>query len=247
MSQDKKRQRVVLVIGGTGGIGEAIVTKLATSGMAVAIHYSGNQQKALNLEGSLHQQGLEMMTVTGDISDEKEVQAIFSEIENTWGGVDVLVNTAGIMKLSKIEDLDLEDFDKMFRVNTRGHFLLAKYAAKHLRSGGAFIALSTTVTRTQFPMYGAYVASKAAVESLTLTLARELRGKDITVNTVSPGPTATPFFFEGKTEEMISNFSKAAPLERLGTPEDIADIVHYLASGARWINGQTIFANGGLA
>ncbi|HLT66367.1 MAG TPA: SDR family oxidoreductase, partial [Microbacterium sp.] len=123
----------------------------------------------------------------------------------------------------------------------------SQQAARRVREGGAIINFSTTVTRTQFPNYGAYVASKSAVEGLTLTLARELRGKNITVNAVAPGPTATPLFLEGKSGAVIENLSKAAPLERLGEPTDIAETVAHLAGGDRWINGQTLFVNGGLA
>src|SRR5690606_21493543 len=138
-------------------------------------------------------------------------------------------------------------FDKLIRTNVRGTFVVSQQAARRVREGGAIINFSTTVTRTQFPNYGAYVASKSAVEGLTLSLARELRGKNITVNAVAPGPTATPLFLEGKSEAVIENLSKAAPLERLGEPTDIAETVAHLARSARWINGQTLFVNGGLA
>jgi 3-oxoacyl-[acyl-carrier protein] reductase len=151
------------------------------------------------------------------------------------------------MLLSPIASLDLADLDRMHRTNIRGTFVVAQLAATTLRSGGALINFSTTVTRTSFPTYGAYVASKAAVEGMTLILARELRGKDITVNAVAPGPTATPLFLDGKDEATIASLSKAAPLERLGQPEDIAETVAFLAGPARWVNGQVIYVNGGLA
>jgi 3-oxoacyl-[acyl-carrier protein] reductase len=222
---DSTNTRVALVTGGSGGIGKAVVDKLVADGMAVAVHYAGNQAKA---------------------------DAIVADITGTGGkaiavGGDVVVNTAGIMILSPVATLNLDDLDRMHRTNIRGTFVVSQLAANRLRAGGALINFSTTVTRTSFPTYGAYVASKAAVEAITLVLARELRGRDITVNAVAPGPTATPLFLGGKDEATIANLSKAAPLERLGQPEDIAETVAFLAGPARWVNGQVIFANGGLA
>lgn len=151
------------------------------------------------------------------------------------------------MLLSPIATLDLDDLDRMHRTNIRGTFVVDQLAANRVRSGGAIVNFSTTVTRTQFPAYGAYVASKAAVEGITLILARELRGRDITVNAVAPGPTATPLFLDGKDEQTIATLAKAAPLERLGRPEDIAQTVAFLAGPGRWVNGQVVYANGGLA
>jgi 3-oxoacyl-[acyl-carrier protein] reductase len=187
------------------------------------------------------------IAVGGDVADENAMSAAFDAVEAEFGGIDIVVNTAGIMILAPIATLNLDDLDRMHRTNIRGTFVVSQQAARRVRSGGAIINFSTSVTRTQFPTYGAYVASKAAVESITLTLARELRGKDITVNAVAPGPTATALFLDGKEETTIANLSKAAPLERLGQPDDIAETVAFLASPARWVNGQVIFTNGGLA
>ncbi len=239
--------RVALVTGGSGGIGHAIVKKLADNGFAVAVHYSGNKLRADSIVNEIVKQGGKAISIGGDVADEKVMQEVFDIVEEKLGGIDVVINTAGIMLLSSIAEMNLADLDKMHRTNIRGTFVISQQAARRVRKGGAIINFSTSVTRTQFPTYGAYVASKAAVESMTMILARELRGKDITVNAVAPGPTATPLFLDGKDEQTIDNLSKAAPLERLGTPEDIADTVTYLATSGRWINGQVIFSNGGLA
>lgn len=239
--------RVALVTGGSGGIGQAIVKKLADHGFAVAVHYSSNKLRADNIVSEIVNNGGKAISVGGDVSDEICMQEAFDIVEERFGGIDVVINTAGIMILSSIAEMNLADLDKMHRTNIRGTFVISQQAARRVRKGGAIINFSTSVTRTQFPTYGAYVASKAAVESMTMILARELRGKDITVNSVAPGPTATPLFLNGKDEQTIDNLSKAAPLERLGTPEDIADTVLYLATSGRWINGQVIFSNGGLA
>jgi 3-oxoacyl-[acyl-carrier protein] reductase len=239
--------RVALVTGGSGGIGKAVVEKLAADGFAVAVHYAGNKDKAGAIVADVTAAGGQAIAVGGDVADEQAMQAAFDQVEAAFGGIDVVVNTAGIMILSPIATLNLGDLDRMHRTNIRGTFVVSQQAARRVRAGGAIINFSTTVTRTSFPGYGAYVASKAAVEGMTLILARELRGKDITVNAVAPGPTATALFLDGKDEAAIASLSKAAPLERLGQPEDIAETVAFLAGPARWVNGQVIFANGGLA
>jgi 3-oxoacyl-[acyl-carrier protein] reductase len=226
--------RVALVTGGTGGIGRAVIERLAQDGFAVAVHYAGNKARADETVAAVKAQGGAAIPVGGDVADEDAMAAAFDAVEAEFGGIDVVVNTAGIMLLSPIATLDLDDLD------IRGTFVVSQQAARRLRGGGALINFSTSVTRLQFPTYGAYAASKGAVEAMTLVLARELRGKDITVNAVAPGPTATPLFLEGKDQATIDSLSKAAPLERLGTPDDIAEAVAFLA-------GQILFANGGVA
>lgn len=244
---NQNTSRVALVTGASGGIGTSVVKKFASEGYTLAVHYAGNQDKAEALVKEITAAGSSAIAVGGDIADETAMQNLFDEVEQRFGGIDVVVNTAGIMILAPIADYDLDDFDRVIRTNIRGTFVISQQAARRVRSGGAIINFSTSVTRTQFPNYGPYVASKAAVEGMTLILARELRGKNITVNSVAPGPTATPLFLDGKSDQAIQNLSDAAPLERLGQPEDIAETVAHLAGPARWINGQTIFANGGLA
>lgn len=168
-------------------------------------------------------------------------------MERAFGGIDVVVHTAGVMVLGPVAEYDLDAFDRLTRTNVRGTFVVAQQAARRVRPGGAVVTFSTSVTRLSFPGYAAYAASKGAVEAMTLVLARELRGRDVTVNAVAPGPTATPLFLEGKDEEAIARLAAQPPLERLGTPEDIATTVAFLAGPGRWINGQVVFANGGIA
>ncbi|MFF9279055.1 SDR family oxidoreductase [Streptomyces griseosporeus] len=247
VSTSPRVARVALVTGATGGIGQAVVERLVADGFAVAVHYAGNKAKAEALVEKIAESGGQALAVGGDVADEQQMQAAFDTVETAFGGIDVVVNTAGIMVLAPIAELDMDDLDRMHRTNIRGTFVVSQQAARRVRRGGAIINVSTSVTRTQLPTYGAYVASKAAVESITLILARELRGRDITVNTVAPGPVATPLFLEGKDEEAIGRFAKAAPLERLGEPHDIAESVAFLAGPARWVNGQVLYANGGLA
>jgi len=239
--------RAALVTGGSGGIGRAVSERLANDGMAVAVHYAGNEARADEVVEAITRAGGRAVSVSGDVADEGAMARAFDAIEEAFGGVDVVVHTAGLMILGPLADFDLEKLDRMHRTNIRGTFVVDQLAARRVRRGGAIVNFSTSVTRTAMPAYAAYAASKAAVEAMGLILARELRGRDITVNAVAPGPTATPLFFEGKSEELVDNIANANPMQRLGTPEDIADAVAFLAGPARWVNGQTVYVNGGMA
>ncbi|WP_193103465.1 SDR family oxidoreductase [Brachybacterium sp. FME24] len=239
--------RVAIITGGSGGMGRVSAERLAEDGLAVVVHYAGNKERAEGIVAGIVSAGGRAVAVGGDIADDQDMAAVFDAAEREFGGVDVLVHTAGIMPLSPIAQLDLEVFDRVQRTNVRGTFVVDQLAAQRMRGGGAIINFSTSVTRLQIPGYGAYAASKGAVEAITLILARELRGRDITVNAVSPGPTATPLFFEGKSQEQIDGIAGLTPMERLGTPEDMAEVVSFLAGPARWVNGQTLHVNGGGA
>ncbi|WP_213816065.1 SDR family oxidoreductase [Glaciihabitans sp. dw_435] len=246
-STSETTTRVAIVTGGSGGIGRATAERLAADGMAVVVHYAGNKARADETVDAITAAGGTATAIGGDIADETEMAALFEQTQALYGGVDVVVNTAGVMLLSPIVDLDFADFDRMMRTNVRGTFVVSQLAARQLRSGGALINFSTSVSRLQQPTYGAYAATKGAVESLTMILARELRGRDVTVNVVAPGPTATPLFLDGKPQQVIDHIASLAPLERLGTPDDIAETVAFLAGPARWVNGQVLYINGGIA
>jgi 3-oxoacyl-[acyl-carrier protein] reductase len=224
-----------------------VVRRLAADGFAVGVHYGGNKAGAERLVDDITAAGGHAIAIGGDVADESAMAAAFDAVEGAFGGLDVVINTAAIVLLSPIATLDLDDLDRMHRTNIRGTFVVSQQAARRVRSGGAIVNFSTTAGRTSQPTYGAYVASKAAVEAITLVLARELRGRDITVNAICPGPTETPMLLAGKDMQAIQNFAKAAPLERLGRPEDIAEAVAFLGGPARWINGQVSYVNGGLA
>ncbi|MFI1584618.1 SDR family oxidoreductase [Embleya sp. NPDC020630] len=239
--------RVAIVTGGSRGIGRAVSLELARGGLAVVVNYTRDAVAAEETVAAVTAGGGRAVSVRADVADEHAVAALFERAEREYGGVDVVVNCAGRLALSPVAELDLAVLDAVHRTNIRGAFVVAQQAARRLRAGGSFVGFSTSVVGTRFPAYGAYAASKAAVESLTLIFARELRGRDVTVNTVAPGPTATDLFLDGKTPEEIDRLAKTPPLERLGTPDDIARVVAFLASPAgHWINGQVLRANGGM-
>lgn len=239
--------RIAVVTGGSGGIGRAVCTRLAEDGVTVAVHYAGNLERAQRLVDDIVAKGGQAVPVRGDVGDAAEMSAVFDYVESELGGVDVVVNTAGSMPLGAIAEMDLETFDEIVRTNLRGTFIVSQLAARSVRPGGAIINFSSSVTRLRQPTYGPYAAAKAGVEVLSLILARELRGKDITVNTVAPGPTETPLFLQGKSDELIEQIADMNPMQRLGQPDDIAELVAALAGPLRWVNGQTIFVNGGAA
>jgi len=244
---DQQPTRTAIVTGASGGIGRAIALKLAAAGQSVLVHYSSNADKARETADAVTAMGASATVFGGDVADETAMTALFDHAEATFGGIDVLVHTAGIMPLGPVAQMDLETFDSIQRTNVRGTFVVDQLAARRLRAGGAIVNFSTSITRLQMPTYGAYAASKGAVEAMTLILARELRGRDITVNAVAPGPTATPLFFEGKSQQVIDHIASLNPMERLGTPEDIAEVTAFLAGPGRWVNGQVVYANGGAA
>jgi 3-oxoacyl-[acyl-carrier protein] reductase len=239
--------RVAIVTGASGGIGRAAALRLAADGMAVVVHYAGNRDRAQETVAAITAAGGTATAIGGDVADEAAMTALFDATQERFGGIDVVVHTAGIMPLAPIAEMDLAVFDQVQRTNVRGTFVVDQLAARRVRAGGAIINFSTTITRLQNPTYGAYAASKGAVEALTLILARELRGRDVTVNAVAPGPTATPLFLDGKPQQVIDHIASLNPMERLGTPEDIAEAVAFLAGPGRWVNGQVLFANGGAA
>jgi 3-oxoacyl-[acyl-carrier protein] reductase len=239
--------RVAIVTGGSRGIGRSVVDALAADGLAVVVNYVSNEAEAAAAVAAVDDRGGQALAVAADVGDEHAVAELFDVAERIFGGVDVVVNAAGVMSLAPLVELDLAVLDRMHRTNIRGTFVVGQQAARRVRAGGAIVNFSSSVLGRVLPTYTAYAASKAAVEAMTFILAHELRGRDVTVNAVAPGPTATDMFLEGKDEETIGRMAAAVPFERLGTPEDIAPVVAFLASPAgHWVNGQTIRANGGI-
>jgi 3-oxoacyl-[acyl-carrier protein] reductase len=238
---------VAIVTGASRGIGAAIATRLAADGFTVLINFAGNAAEAESLVRKIEGAGGKAITAQADVSDAAAVARMFDAAETAFGGVDVLVNNAGIMKLATLVDSDDALFDSQVAVNLKGSFNTLRQAARRLRNGGRIINLSSSVVGLYQPTYAVYAATKAGVEAMTHVLSKELRGRNITVNAVAPGPTATDLFLNGKSQDLVDRLAKLAPLERLGQPNDIAAAVAFLAGpDGAWINGQTLRANGGI-
>lgn len=241
-------KKTAIVTGATGGIGHAVALRLAKDGFSITAAYAGNASKANEIVGAIKSAGGSAVSVKADVKNPTEVEQLFTTASNTFGTIDVVVHTAAIMPISKIGDGDLRSFDEVIATNLRGTFIVLGQAARHVSQGGRIIAFSSSVLAKSFPGYGAYCASKGGVEALVHVLANELRGRNITVNAVAPGPTGTDLFLKGKSEETINQLSKMAPIERLGTPEDISDAVSFLAGpDGGWVNAQVLRVNGGFA
>ena len=244
---ERNHEKVALVTGASRGIGKAVAERFARDGFSVIVNYSGDAAPAEALVREIEATGGHAIAAKADVSDPDAVRKMFDSAESAYGGVDVLVNNAGIMALAPIAETDDASFDRHIAVNVKGTFNTLREATKRLRNGGRIINFSSSVVGLLMPTYGVYVATKAAVEGLTSVLAKELRGRNITVNAVAPGPTATDLFLKGKPEEIVDRMAKMAPLERLGQPRDIADVVSFLAGpDAAWVNGQVLRANGGI-
>ncbi len=239
--------KVALITGASRGIGRAIALRLGWEGAAVVVNYSGNLEAARETVAAVEAAGGRAVPVQADVGQAAEVERLFDETIRQLGRLDILVNNAGIMFNKPLAEVTEEEFDRIFAVNVKGTFFTCQQAARRMAEGGRILNLSSSTTALMLPTYAAYVATKGAVEQLSHVLAKELGPRGITVNVVSPGPTDTELFGQGKTEQDKQRFAQMAALGRLGRPEDIADVVALLVSEeARWITGQNIRANGGL-
>ncbi len=245
----KQAEKVAIVTGASRGIGAAIAKRLAADGFRVVVNFAGRKADAEAVVADIQLQGGNAAAVQADVSSPGEVAALFDQATAIYGGVDVLVNNAGIIQpgLVPLSETDDALFDRLIAVNLKGTFNTLKLAGKRLRQGGRIINFSTSIAGLRLPGYSIYAATKSAVETMTNIFAKELRGREITVNAVAPGPTATDLFLKDKTGEQVDLLAKMPPLERLGQPEDIAAVVSFLAGpDGAWVNGQTLRANGGI-
>ncbi len=244
----EQNEKTALVTGASRGIGAEVAKRLAGDGFAVVVNYTAGAEAAEVLVRGIEQGGGRAVAVRADVSDPAAVERMFDAAEAAFGGVDVLVNNAGIMTLGTLAEMGDDAFDRMVAINLKGVFNTLREAARRLRNNGRVINTSSSVTTLLQPTYAAYAATKAGVEALSGVLAKEVRGRGITVNAIAPGPTATELFLKGKPQEVVDHMAKMSPLERLGQPADIAAVVSLLAGpDGGWINGQTIRVNGGVA
>lgn len=240
--------KVVLVTGASRGIGATIANQIAEAGAKVIVNYSGNKEAADKVVEQIITKGGDAIAVQADVSKTDEVKNLFDVAIAHFGKIDVLVNNAGIMITKLIKDTTDEDFTRQFDINVKGTFNTMREAATRLENNGSIINFSTSVNRIMLPSYATYVATKAAVEQLTRVFSKEVGSKGINVNSVSPGPTNTELFTNGKPQEVIDRLASLSAFNRLGEPDDIAKIVVFLASdNAKWITAQNIGVNGGMA
>jgi 3-oxoacyl-[acyl-carrier protein] reductase len=239
--------KTAIITGASRGIGAAVAQRLATDGFAVVINFAGNAEEAERQVAKIREAGGTATAIQADVSNPDAVRALFDGAEKAYGGIDVLVNNAGIMHLKTIAESDDAFFDRHVGINLKGVFNGMREGARRLRDGGRIISFSSSVVGLYQPTYGVYAATKGGVEAMTHVLANEMRGRNITVNCVAPGPIATDLFITGKSPEVLERFAKAPPLERLGQPVDVANVVSFLAGpDGAWVNGQVLRANGGV-
>ena len=239
--------RSAIVTGSSHGIGAAVVERLAADGFAVVVNYSSNAAPAEELVRKIEGAGGSAIAVKANVANPAEVTALFDQVQQVFGGVDVLVNNAGIMKLAPVAETTDELFDQTVSINLKGAFNGMREAAKRLRDNGRIVSFSSSVVGLFQPTYAAYAATKAGIEAMSHILSKELGARGITVNVVAPGPVGTELFLKGKSDDDIKPIVGRTPLARLGEPVDIARVVSFLAGpDGAWVNGQVLRANGGI-
>jgi 3-oxoacyl-[acyl-carrier protein] reductase len=238
--------KVAIVTGGSRGIGRGIAERLGRAGAYVVVNYSGSEQDANEVVDAISDAGGKSVSIQADLSKVAEIHTLFAKTIDYFGKLDILVNNAGIAGTTdSIEKATVEDYERVFNLNVRGVLFSLQEASKHMGNGGRIVNISSTTTLHPSARMAVYAASKAAVKLFTQVMAQEVGDRDITVNTVTPGPTV-PGMFSRLPPEYQQQAAASSPFNRVGTPQDIADIVAFLVSEeARWITGQEICANGG--
>jgi 3-oxoacyl-[acyl-carrier protein] reductase len=249
MSTNANTNKVAIVTGSSRGIGASIAKRLASDGFTIVVNYAGREADANHVVEQIKAKGGKAVAIQADVAVPAQVAALFDQATTLFGGVDILVNNAGIIQpgLTLLADTDDGLFDRLVSINLKGTFNTMRVAARKLRSGGRIVNFSSSVKTLALPGYSVYAATKAAVETMTTIFAKELRGRNVAVNAIAPGPTATDLFLKDKTPEQIEHLAKMPPMERLAQPEDIANVVAFLVGpDAGWVDGQTLRVNGGI-
>lgn len=238
--------RVALVTGSSRGIGAATARRLAKDGYSVMVNYLSNHDLAVAVVADITTAGGSAELQQADVADPAAVARLFDATEAAFGGIDVVVNNAGIMHVGPFGLFTDDLFDRMIATNVKGSFNVLREAARRTRDGGRILSLSSSITKTPPPATGPYTASKAAQESFSAVLAKELAGRNISVNAISPGAVDTDLLRQ-HGEDALRGIPEATPHGRIGLPEDIAEVIALLCSdGGFWVNGQNVPANGGL-
>jgi 3-oxoacyl-[acyl-carrier protein] reductase len=242
------QNKVAIITGSSRGIGAEIARRLAATGAQVVINYVSRGEAAYSVHESIKASGGESLVVQADMRISTEVHRLFDETIEHFGRVDILINNAGVLIFKKLSEISNEEFDRVMDSNVKGVFYALREASTRLSDGGRVVTVSSTVTRMLLPKYGAYAASKGAIEQLTRVFAKEMGERGITANIVSPGPVNTELFTTGKTEQDIERISAMSALNRVGETGEIAELVLFLVSNkAGWVTGQNISASGGIA
>ena len=239
--------KAAIVTGSSRGIGAAIARRLARDGYAVTVNCLTNRGLAQGVVREIEAAGGRATLRQGDVADPRAVRALFDANQEAFGGVDVVVNNAGIMRLAPFARMTDADFDRMIDTNLKGGFNVLREGARRIRDNGSIISLSSSITLLKSETYGPYAASKAANEMYSGVLAKELGDKKVSVNAIAPGLVNTTLFTDGKTPQQIAGFVERTPFGRLAEPEDIANtIAAMVGRDGHWVTGQTVIANGGI-
>jgi 3-oxoacyl-[acyl-carrier protein] reductase len=239
--------KVAIVTGAGRGIGAAIARRFASEGAKVVVNFASSATEAEAVVADIKKAGGEAAAVKADVSKKADCIALFDATEEAFGRADLLINNAGLILYKMLAATSEEDFDRLFAVNVKGTFLTCQLAATLLNNNGAIVNFSSSTTALALPTYATYVATKGAVEQMSHVFAKEVGARGIRVNVVSPGPVMTDLFTAGKSEDDIKRMASMSAFNRIGQPNDIANVVTWLCSdNAAWVSGQNIRANGAL-
>lgn len=247
MSETSLSGKTVVVGGASRNLGALISENVAREGANVVVHYNSDSSvaKAADVVTTVEKTGARAISHQGDLSTSAAVAGLFDAAEREFGQVHAVVNTAGSVLKKPVAQVTDDEYDEMFAVNSKAAFLMMREAANRVADGGKIITIVTSLLAAYAPEYSVYAGAKAPVEHFTRALSKELMDRQVSVNNIAPGPMDTPFFYPAETDESVAFHKSQAMGGQLTKIEDIAPIVRFLLTEGWWINGQTLFANGG--